>query len=164
MRSLGKLGAVCFAAFLAAVLSAASIADDEGKEEEGAISVPIPVGKDAMGLKIPLYDQKGNLTMTLKMQRAVKIDERNLQMDGAVVQTYVQKGEPDLRISLPRSVIDLQTRMVTSKAPVAIERRDFRLTGDAIEFDLKSKKGRVMRNVKMLIYDRDNLSSEKPSQ
>ncbi len=163
MRLFGKLGAACLAAFLAAGFSVVSIAADD-KNEDDVINVPIPVGKDAMGLRIPLYDQKGNLTMTLDVQRAQKIDENSMLMEGALVQTFKGNEEPDLRISLPKSVIDLRTRVVTSKSPVTIEREDFSLTGDAMEFYLKSKKGRVMRNVKMLIYNRDNFSREQSAE
>jgi hypothetical protein len=163
MRSFGKLGAVCIVAFLVVGLPAASVAADD-EDEDDAINVPIPVGKDAMGLRIPLYDQKGNLTMTLDVQRAQKTDEFSMEMEGTVVQTYAQSEKPDLRIDLPLSVINLRTRVVSSNSPVTIEREDFRLTGDAMEFHLKSKKGRVMRNVKMLIYNRDNLSHEKSAE
>ncbi len=163
MRSFGKLGVACLAVFLAAGFSVDSFAADE-KDEDEMLNVPIPVGEDAMGLRIPLYDQRGKLTMTLDIQRAQKIDESSMLMEGALVQTYKGSEEPDLRISLPESVIDLRTRVVTSKSPVTIEREDFRLTGDAMEFYLKSKKGRVMRNVKMLIYNRDNLSREQSSE
>ena len=159
MRSFGKLGARVFAALLAAVFSVVSLmAEDEKKED--VINVPIPVGEDAMGLRIPLYDQKGNLTMTLEIERAQKIDESRMLMEDAIVQTFTENNKPDLRIGLPESIIDLRTSVVTSESPVTIEREDFRLTGNAMEFDLKSKKGRVIRNVKMLIYSRDNFSRE----
>jgi lipopolysaccharide export system protein LptC len=52
-------------------------------------------------------------------------------------------------------VLDLNTRVLTSKTNVTIKRSDFEVTGDAMQFDTKTKNGRVEGRVRMLIYNLD---------
>jgi lipopolysaccharide export system protein LptC len=45
--------------------------------------------------------------------------------------------------------------VLTSKTSVTIKRSDFEVTGDSMEFDTKTKNGRMEGRVRMLIYNRD---------
>ena len=165
MRWSGSLRALCRGALVGGLLAASgALADASPKkgEKSGAIDIPIPVGEDAKGVKIPIYGERGKLEMTLEMQLARKLDKARMQMEGAEVQTFGEGGAQDLRISLPKSVINLESRVVTSEDPVRIERKDFSLTGESMEFDLKTKSGHLDGKILMLIYERDKLTTSEP--
>jgi lipopolysaccharide export system protein LptC len=71
------------------------------------------------------------------------------------VETFDEAGEKEMLITLPTSILDLNTRVLTSKSNVTIKRSDFEVTGDSMEFDTKTKNGRIEGRVRMLIYNLD---------
>ncbi len=150
---------------------------DKGKEKKGSekkketgLNVPIAIDHDADGLRIPSFDEKGKLQMYFDIAHAKRTDENHLAMSAAKVETYDDNGTRDLSIEVPTSVLDLKTRIVTSSAPVTIRRSDFELTGDTMIFNTQTRIGRFVGNVRMLIYNRDEMgggeksaTSEKPA-
>ena len=72
------------------------------------------------------------------------------------------EDQPDLRIDMSTSVLDLKTRILSSKARTTIQRADFNIAGDSVEFDTNSKTGRLIGNIKMVITDKSHLTA-KPS-
>lgn len=158
-----ELRVACMTVLLAGVSAASfpAVAADPPRKKSDAIDVPIPEGQDARGLKIPIYGERGKLTMTLQIKRAEKIDKARMLMEGAEVETFDEEGKRDLRINLPKSIINLETRVVTSDDPVSIEREDFTLTGDSMEFSMKNRSGKLTGKIRMLIYDRNRISPDE---
>ena len=67
-------------------------------------------------------------------------------------------------------IIAAETRIgdVRGQEGVTVKRQDFELTGRALEFDTRTRKGDVVGEVRMLIYnqpneDKPNEPSRKPS-
>ena len=58
------------------------------------------------------------------------------------------------------SVLDLKTRILSSKTRTTIQRADFNIAGDSVEFDTNSRTGRLMGNVKMVITDKSHLTAK----
>jgi lipopolysaccharide assembly outer membrane protein LptD (OstA) len=58
--------------------------------------------------------------------------------------------------------MNMDTNIIVSHEPVVVSREDFRLTGDAMEFNTKTREGRVIGNVRLIIYNRDELANKKP--
>ena len=73
-----------------------------------------------------------------------------------------------MTIDLPKSVLDLNTRVITTDTNVTIKRSDFEITGRSMEFNTDTKRGRLAGDVRMLIYDlgeepdRDKKDAETP--
>jgi len=120
------------------------------------MSLPIPKGHDSKGLKIPYYGPDRKLQMMFTIGVAARLDEDHVRMSDLQVETFDEAGEKEMLITLPKSVLDLNTRVLTSKTNVTIKRSDFELTGDSMSFDTKTKNGRVEGRVRMLIYNRDD--------
>src|SRR5438876_11385689 len=59
------------------------------------------------------------------------------------------------------SVLDLKTRILSSQERTTIQRADFNIVGDSVQFDPDTRTGRLIGNVKMVIADRSHLE-EKP--
>jgi hypothetical protein len=139
---------------------------DEKKEAVAAASrrtdmVPIAKGHDSKGLRIPYYDDKGKLQMTFNIGVASRIDDDHVEMSELEVETFDPSGGSEMKIALPKSVLDLNTRIITAKTHVFVQRSDFELTGESMEFNTQTKQGKLGGGVRMLIYDIANEGSDK---
>ncbi len=131
-----------------------------GTGEPGKISLPILKDHPAKGLKIPYYNDAGKLQMTFNIGTGSRIDDDHVQMDELFVETYDDDGSPGMMIQLPTSVLDVNTRILSTEKHVTIRRSDFELTGERMEFNTQTKQGKLAGNVRMLIY---NLDDETPA-
>jgi hypothetical protein len=137
--------------------------DEEG--DSGRMSLPIQKGHDSFGLKIPYENADGVLQMIFKVGRASRVDENHVQMADLEVETFDDEGKSEMVIDLPVSILDLNTRVLTTDSQVTIRRADFEITGSSMEFDTKTKHGRLAGNVRMLIYEQAvPEGSEAPSK
>ena len=127
--------------------------EDDSKDGDGRMSLPLQKGHDSFGLKIPYENADGVLQMMFKVGRASRIDENHVQMMELEVETFDDKGVSEMVIDLPVSILDLNTRVLTTDSQVTIRRSDFEITGRSMEFDTKTKHGRLAGNVRMLIYE-----------
>jgi hypothetical protein len=151
----------------------AADAKSEGAEGEagkgsspGKISVPVPPGHDAKGLVIPMRNEQGKLQMRFTMEIGKRTDVNHMDMTTLLIETFDEDGKEEMSINLPQSILDLDTRIITTQSGVLIKRSDFELTGKTMEFNTETKAGRVAGKVRMLIYNLDDetnsTSKEKP--
>src|SRR6201987_17553 len=145
-------------------LTALDLWTDKPKSER-KIDIPIPVGHDAKGLRLPMRNDQGKLQFILDVERVRRLDQANLDMHNSIIQTYDdQTGAPSAKIELVNSVMNTETNVLTTQDPVVITRDDFRLTGDSAVFNTKTRQGKVMKNVRLIIYNRDELKKKDPEQ
>jgi len=120
------------------------------------MALPIPKGHDAKGLKIPYFDEAtGKLQMTFTIGIANRLDEDHVRMSELQVETFNADGEREMLIDLPTSILDLNTRVISTRERVTIKRSDFEITGQSMEFNTETKQGKLAGNVRMLIYNLD---------
>lgn len=165
---------------LAAVLLAGGPAARAGKKDTGTdnsgaaasasptpkaprFDVPIPVSHDAQVVNLPYFDVHGKLQMYFYIKKAVRVDTNHLAMEKAYMQTYDEKGVPDANVFMTRSMLDLDTRIVTSDVPVIVRRSDFAITGQKMIFNTQTRVGRMTGHVQMVIYNRQDMSQSSPS-
>jgi Lipopolysaccharide-assembly, LptC-related len=145
-------------------LTAVELRADKPKSDR-KIDIPIPVGHDAKGLRLPMRNDQGKLQFILDVERVRRLDQANLDMHNSIIQTYDdQTGAPSAKIELINSVMNTDTNVITTQDPVVITRDDFRLTGDSAVFNTKTRQGKVMKNVRLIIYNRDELKKKDPEQ
>jgi len=128
-------------------------------KEAGKIDIPVSDDHDAKGLKIPYFDGNGKKQMIFTIGVASKIDQEHIGMTETQVETFDENGDHEMTIDLPTSVLNVNTSVITTKKHVAIKRDDFEITGETMEFNMKTKQGILGGGVKMLIY---NLAEEVP--
>lgn len=133
------------------------------EENAPAINIPIPPGHTAEGVVFPVFD-KGRLQMNLKMELAKRLDNEHLEAIALNIQTFDENGQPQMQIDMPRSVLDLNTKIVTSDVPVTIRRADFEVTGDTMIFNTDTRFGKMIGKVRMLIFNRDAVKTDKPEK
>jgi hypothetical protein len=126
-------------------------------------NVPIPPGHPAQGVRLPYFDVRGKLQMFFTIQKAYRIDMDHLEMKNAYMQTYDDKENLDATVFLTHSILDLNTRIVTSEVPVTVRRSDFTIVGQKMVFDTQKRVGRMTGHVRMTIYNRSSMSSSSPT-
>lgn len=134
-------------------------AAEQGGEKEAPAATPdenldlsmVPAGQPVKGIKIPYYGPDGvTLQMVFEAETARRIDDSNIEMENLKIEGDSDDGRKFF-IEFPRSLFNVEKRTLTGDAGVSIRREDFEITGKAAEFDIKTRNGTVIGNVKMTI-------------
>ena len=151
MNLFGK-GLYCCVLVAATTISVSA----EDPAEARKIQVPVPVGHEVKGLRIPVRNEEGKMEMQFDMDTATRLDDQNIEMHATVIQTYDQQtSKPDAKIELKTAVLNLDTNVIKTGDIVRISRDDFLLTASAGEFNSKLRQGRVSGDVHLIIYNRE---------
>ena len=134
-------------------------AKEDKAKETGKMDIPVSKDHDAKGLKIPYFDGDGKKQMIFTIGVASRIDEEHIGMTETEVETFDENGGHEMTIDLPKSELNVTTSVITTKKHVEIKREDFSITGETLEFNMKTKRGTLGGGVKMLIY---NIQDELP--
>ncbi len=128
--------------------------------EQSLTNIPLPIGHEAKGLVLPDFDGEGHLRGKFEAGTAHRIDQEHIGFEHLKITTYTPEDQLDLRIDMSTSILDLKTRILTSKERTTIQRADFNIAGDSVEFDSNSRTGRLIGNVKMVITDKSPLTAK----
>ena len=128
--------------------------------EQSLTNIPLPIGHEAKGLVLPDFDGDGHLRGKFEAGTAHRIDQEHIGFEQLKITTYTPEDQPDLKIGMSTSVLDLTTRILSSKTRTTIERADFNIAGDSVEFDTNSRTGRLIGNVKMIITDKSRFTAK----
>jgi len=128
--------------------------------EQSLTNIPLPIGHEAKGLVLPDFDGDGRLRGKFEAGTANRIDQEHVGFQHLKITTFTPQSQPDLQIDMSTSVLDLKTRILSSKERTTIQRSDFNIAGDSVQFDTNSKTGRLIGNVKMVITDKSHLTAK----
>ena len=128
--------------------------------EQSLTNIPLPIGHEAKGLVLPDFDGDGHLRGKFEAGTAHRVDQEHIGFEHLKITTYTPEDEPDLKIEMSASVLDLKTRILSSKTRTTIRRADFNIAGDSVEFDTNNRTGRLIGNVKMVITDKSRLTAK----
>ena len=128
--------------------------------EQSLTNIPLPIGHEAKGLVLPDFDANGHLRGRFEAGTAHRMDQEHIGFQHLKITTYTPQSQPDLQIDMNTSVLDLKTRVLSSKDRTTIQRADFNIAGDSVQFDTNSKTGRLIGNVKMVITDKSHLTAK----
>jgi len=128
--------------------------------EQSLTNIPLPIGHEAKGLVLPDFDGDGRLRGKFEAGTAHRIDQEHVGFQHLKITTYTPQSQPDLQIDMQTSVLDLKTRILSSQERTTIQRSDFNIAGDSVQFDTNSKTGRLSGNVKMVITDKSHLTAK----
>jgi hypothetical protein len=136
--------------FLSATPSAAA-------GEQSLTNIPLPIGHEAKGLVLPDFDVEGHLRGRFEAASAKRLDEVHIGFQSLKIITYTPEKKPDLTVELSEAVLNMKTRILTSKERTIIKRADFDIAGDSVEFDTTTHTGKLVGNVKMVITSQSQL-------
>ena len=128
--------------------------------EQSLTNIPLPIGHEAKGLVFPDFDADGHLRGRFEAGTAHRIDQEHIGFQRLKIMTYTPESQPDLQIDMNTSVLDLKTRVLSSQERTTIQRSDFNIAGDSVQFDTNSRTGRLIGNVKMVITDKSHLTAK----
>src|SRR6266404_315724 len=119
--------------------------------EQSLTNIPLPIGHEAKGLVLPDFDLEGHLRGKFEAVSAKRLDEYHVGFNSLKITTYTPENQPDLTLEFSEAVLNLTTRILSSKERTFIKRADFNIAGDSVEFDTTTRIGRMAGNVKMTI-------------
>jgi hypothetical protein len=128
--------------------------------EQSLTNIPLPIGHEAKGLVLPDFDADGRLRGKFEAGTAHRIDQEHIGFQHLKITTYTPESQPDLEVDMHTSVLDLKTRILSSQERTTIQRSDFNIAGDSVQFDTNSKTGRLIGNVRMVITDKSHLTAK----
>ena len=128
--------------------------------EQSLTNIPLPIGHEAKGLVLPDFDGEGHLRGRFEAGTAHRIDEEHVGFQQLKITTYTPENRTDLKIDMQTSVLDLKTRILTSQERTTIQRADFNIAGDSVQFDTNTRTGRLIGNVKMVITGQSQLTGK----
>src|SRR5919205_4299709 len=90
------------------------------------LDIPVPIGHEVKGLHLPLRNNEGKLDILFDIETATRLDAQNVQMQTAAIQTFNQQtSQPEVKIDLRTSTMNLENSLIRSNEPVVISRSDF---------------------------------------
>ena len=128
--------------------------------EQSLTNIPLPIGHEAKGLVLPDFDGEGHLRGRFEAGTARRIDQEHVGFQHLKITTYTPESQPDLQINMHTSVLDLKTRILSSQERSTIQRADFNIVGDSVQFDTNTRTGRLIGNVKMVITEQSHLTGK----
>ncbi|GEM_PF-499533 len=131
-------------------------------ETKKGIDIPIPINHSAQGVCVPIWTD-GKLQMRYNMEVAFRVDSDQLRLTQLKLETFDDDGQPEMVIDMPQSILNLQTRVLTSTDPVTIRRKDLELVGQNMTFDTQTRQGKFVGPVRVLIYQQDQ-EDEPPKE
>lgn len=160
MKSAAKTLAV---AWILGTAAGTLLADDNGQGRR--FDLPVPIGHDVKGLRLPVRNDEGKIEMQFDMESARRLDDQNVEMHTVTIQTYNQQTlKPDAKIELVASTMNLDTEVISTNEPVRITRDDFFLTADGGQFNSKTRQGTVFGNIHLVIYNRNEFQTKSGSE
>jgi hypothetical protein len=176
----GRAGRVIFFGLVAFLIAPADFAQQSKKHKKAkgekspsesasaspgsGSQVPLPVGHEAKGLVLPDIDDNGHLRGRFVAGTARRVDQDHMHFSDLNITTYTEDNQIDLQIAMAESVLDLNTRVLTSPQRTTIKRADFEIVGDTVRFDTASRHGTMTGNVKMVITDQSKLRPKQSPQ
>ncbi|HWY52267.1 MAG TPA: hypothetical protein VNW72_12365 [Chthoniobacterales bacterium] len=125
--------------------------------EQSLTNIPLPIGHEAKGLTLPDFDLEGHLRGRFEAESAKRLDEEHIGFHSLKIITYTPENKPDLTVELSEAVLNLKTRILSSKERALIKRADFDIAGDSVEFDTNTHTGKLVGNVKMVLTSQSQL-------
>jgi len=125
--------------------------------EQSLTNIPLPIGHEAKGLILPDFDSEGHLRGRFEAESAKRLDEVHIGFRSLKIITYTPENKTDLTVELSEAILNLKTRILSSKERTIIKRTDFDIAGDSVEFDTNTHTGKLVGNVKMVITSQSQL-------
>lgn len=112
--------------------------------------LPVPEGMPVTGIKVPHYDDEGNLLMVLEASVAKRSQPQTIEMEDLKLEAIDEEGKKIL-IEMPVSTFDLDSKVLKGDKNASIQREDLRVTADSLEFDTNTRFGKLRGNIKMVV-------------
>src|SRR5512140_3081755 len=100
----------------------AKAAPSSSPGEQSLTNIPLPIGHEAKGLVLPDFDLEGHLRGRFEAVSAKRFDEEHIGFHSLKITTYTPENKTDRTIELSESILNLKTRILSSKERTIIKR------------------------------------------
>ncbi|MDB6139781.1 MAG: hypothetical protein JWO94_2853 [Verrucomicrobiaceae bacterium] len=120
----------------------------------------IPEGRRNLKVHYPGFDsgRASSLVTALAMTR---VNPQEMFAEKLRIDLYGKEAKDNMRVDLKTGTYHMDTKMLISNDRSHVSRSDFKIDGDGMEFDMTSSQGKMIGNVKMVIYDSSSFSAQK---
>jgi hypothetical protein len=124
---------------------------------EGLTNIPLPIGHEAKGLVLPDFNAEGKMVGRFEAGTAKRLDQERVEFRDLHITTFTPENAIDLQVEMHTSIFNLNTRVLSSQERSTVKRVDFNIVGDAAQFDVNTRTGKMIGNVKMVITGQSDL-------
>lgn len=114
--------------------------------------LPIPVGQRAYNIRIPDYNEIGNLMSLVSVAEIKHTEENQAVVRGVEIELLDDEGNTEFLIDLPESELDLKNRVLTSDQPARIRNERIEIIGETFKFGAEDRsvllEGQVYMGIK----------------
>jgi len=118
----------------------------------------IPEGHRNLKVHYPGFDN-GKPTSLVTAAAMTRVNPQEMFAEKLRIDLYGKEEKDNMRVDLKTGTYHLDTKMLDSKERSHVSRSDFKVDGDAMEFDMTSSQGKMIGNVRMVIYDASSFSA-----
>jgi len=115
------------------------------------IDLPIPVGQRAYDIRIPDYDDIGNLVSLVDVGEIVRLEDDRAKVSRVRIELLDGAGNTEFEVDLPVSYFDLNKRILTSDQPARLRSGDIEIIGESFQFNADDRSLLMEGNVSMEI-------------
>jgi hypothetical protein len=126
----------------------------------GAVGKVLPIGEKNLNVKIPSF-KDGIPSSTVRAESMTRVDTENMAMERMDIRMFGKTHKDDVRIQLVTALYHMPSQILSSEQRSRVSREDFDLQGDSMIFDTRTGQGKMVGNVRMVIFDTASLMSQK---
>ena len=112
----------------------------------------IPEGRRNLKVHYPGFDN-GRPSSLITAAAMTRVNPQEMFAEKLRIDLYGKEEKENMRVDLKTGSYHMDTKMLTSNERSHVSRADFKVDGDAMEFDMGSSQGKMIGNVRMVIYD-----------
>jgi hypothetical protein len=116
----------------------------------------LPLNKPNLRVKIPGFE-KGQLASMVEAEKLTRIDDANLRLEDATIKLVPQA----LLIRLRTALYNTEGAVLSSSDTTTVSSKEFTMTGESMDFDTRTGKGRMVGKTRMIIHNVDSMGGQK---
>lgn len=120
----------------------------------------IPEGRRNLKVHYPGFDN-GRPSSLVTAAAMTRVNPQEMFAEKLRIDLFGKETKDNMRVDMKTGTYHLDTKLLTSEERSHVSRTDFRVDGDSMEFDMTSSQGKMIGNVRMVIYDTSSFTSPK---
>ncbi len=121
----------------------------------------IPEGLRNLKVNYPGF-QNGQPSSLVTAAAMTRVNPQEMFAEKLRIDLYGKEPKDNLRVDLKTGTYHMDTKMLVSQERSHVSRSDFRIDGDSMEFDMTASQGKMIGNVRMVIYDTSTFNKPAP--
>ena len=135
-----------------ASVAAKPAAKQDSSEAIDSMCKMIPEGRRNLKVHYPGFDN-GRPSSLVTAGAMTRVNPQEMFAEKLRIDLYGKEQKDNMRVDLKTGTYHMDSKLLTSNERSHVTRSDFKIDGDGMEFDMTSSQGKMIGNVRMVIYD-----------